>query len=66
MLQGDVRKGISIGSNVWVGGNVTILDGVNIGSNCVIGAGTLVAKSVPENTVVFNAIEPITRKVYDD
>ena len=66
MLQGDVRKGISIGENVWVGGNVTILDGVNIGRNCVIGAGTLVTKSVPENSVVFNKIEPVMRKVYND
>ena len=66
MLQGDVRKGITIGENVWVGGNVTVLDGVNIGRNSVIGAGTLVTKSVPENTVVFNAVEPVRRKVYDD
>lgn len=66
MLQGDVRNGISIGSNVWVGGNVTILDGVTIGNNSVIGAGTIVTKSVPENTVTYNAIEPVKRKVYND
>lgn len=66
MLQGDVRRGITIRENVWVGGNVTILDGVTVGRNSVIGAGTLVTKSVPDNTVVFNSIEPVRRRAYND
>lgn len=38
---------ISIGNNVWIGGNTVILPGVNIGDNVVIGAGSVVTKDVP-------------------
>ncbi len=42
---------ISIGDNVYIGGNVTILQGVSIGNNCVIGAGSIVTKNIPANSV---------------
>jgi UDP-2-acetamido-3-amino-2,3-dideoxy-glucuronate N-acetyltransferase len=41
-----VRKGASIGSNA------TILCGITIGENAVVGAGSVVTKDVPENTIV--------------
>ncbi len=40
--------GISIGDNVWIGGNSVILPGVHIGSNTVIGAGSVVTKDIPD------------------
>ena len=43
---------VTIGHNVWIGGNVTILPGVTIGNNCTIGAGSVVTRDVPDNTVV--------------
>ena len=43
---------IVLGKNVWVGSNATILQGVTIGDNSVIGAGAVVTKDVPANTVV--------------
>lgn len=43
---------ITIGNDVWIGGNATILPGVNIGNNVVIGAGAVVTKDVPDNCVV--------------
>ncbi|MQS89713.1 sugar O-acetyltransferase [Companilactobacillus mishanensis] len=43
---------ITIGSDVWIGGNVTIIAGVHIGSNVIVGAGAVVTKDVPDNTVV--------------
>lgn len=46
------RKGISIGRNCWIGHRVTVLDGVNIGDNSIIGAGAVVTKSFPENSVI--------------
>ena len=49
----DLAKPVTIGSDVWVGGNVTILPGVNIGSNVVIGAGSVVTKNIPSNTIAF-------------
>ncbi|WP_413495158.1 sugar O-acetyltransferase [Shewanella baltica] len=42
---------IQIGNNVWLGGNVCVLPGVTIGDNCVIGAGSVVNKSIPANCV---------------
>ncbi|MEY8781118.1 sugar O-acetyltransferase [Allomuricauda sp. XS_ASV26] len=45
-------KPISIGDNVWIGGNCTILPGVLIGDNSVIAAGSVVTKNVAPNIVV--------------
>lgn len=50
-LQGVSRKGIVIESNVWIGANVTILDGVRIHTGSVIGAGSVVTKSIPPNSL---------------
>ena len=52
--QGVNQKGIVIEDNCWIGSNVVILDGVHVGKGCVIGAGTLIAKDVPENSVVID------------
>ncbi len=41
-----VKKGASIGSNA------TILCGIEIGENAIVGAGSVVTKSVPANTIV--------------
>lgn len=42
---------ISIGDNVWIGGNVCILPGVHIGNNVVIGAGSVVTKDIPDDYI---------------
>lgn len=51
----DPRSGkpdkIVIEDNVWIGEGVKILKGVSIGKNSLIGAGSVVVKSIPENTV---------------
>ena len=51
-FQGETAKGIHIDTNVWIGGRVTITDGVHIGRNSVIGAGSVVTKDVPNNSIV--------------
>ncbi len=43
---------IHIGDNVFIGSNTTILGGANIGSNVIVGAGSLVNKDIPSNSVV--------------
>ena len=42
---------ITIGDNVWIGGNTVILPGVTIGDNVVIGAGSVVTKDIPDNAI---------------
>ncbi|MBQ3797470.1 MAG: CatB-related O-acetyltransferase [Butyrivibrio sp.] len=43
---------IIIGNDVWTGSKVTILSGVTIGDGCIIGAETVLAKSVPPYSIV--------------
>lgn len=42
---------VKIGNNIVFGRNVTILKGVTVGDNCIIGAGSIVSKSIPSNSV---------------
>lgn len=42
---------ITIGNQVWLGANVTVLPGVEIGDGAVIGAGSVVTRSIPANVV---------------
>lgn len=42
---------ITIGDNVWIGGNVVVNPGVTIGDNVVIGSGSVVTKDIPANVV---------------
>ena len=42
---------VTIGDNVFIGANSTILKGVTIGNNVIIGAGSLVNRDIPDNTV---------------
>jgi len=44
-------KPVTIGDDVWIGGNVTVLPGVTIGSNAVIAAGAVVTHDVPPNSL---------------
>ena len=44
----EYGKAVTIGDNVWIGGNTVILPGVHIGNNTVIGAGSVVTKDIPD------------------
>ncbi len=46
------EKTIVIGDDVWIGSRVILLSGVKIGKGSIIGAGAVVAKDVPEWSVV--------------
>jgi acetyltransferase-like isoleucine patch superfamily enzyme len=45
---------IKIGKNCWLGSNVTILKGVTIGDNSIIGAGCVIYKDIPTNSVIVH------------
>lgn len=55
---------VTIGHNVWIGGNTVILPGVHIGDNAVIGAGSVVTHDIPAWVVAAGnpckVIRPIT------
>lgn len=44
-------QAVSIGSNVFIGANVTVLKGVSIGDNSVIANGSVVNSNIPENVI---------------
>lgn len=60
--QGFSSAPVSIGKHCWLASNVVILKGVTIGDNCVIGAGCVIHKDVPENTVVVNKQELVFKR----
>ncbi len=42
---------ISIGDDTWLGGGVVVCPGVSIGKRCVIGAGSVVVKDIPDDSL---------------
>lgn len=54
---------ITIGNNVWIGGNSVILPGVTIGDNSIIAAGSVVTKDVGPNVIVAGAPARVLKKL---
>ncbi len=54
---------ITVGNNVWIGGNVIVLPGVSIGDNSIIGAGSVVNKSIPENVIAVGNPCKVIKKI---
>lgn len=51
----DIRGGVSIGRDVWIGTRATVLDGVTIGDGAVIGAHSLVRDDVAAGDIVVGS-----------
>lgn len=69
-IDADVRasqlegaKPITIGSNVWFGGNVVVCGGVTIGDDVVIGAGSVVVKDIPSHSVAVGNPCHVVREI---
>lgn len=56
---------ITVGNNVWIGGNVTVLPGVTIGDNTVIGGGSVVTKDIPAGVVAVGNPCRVLREITD-
>nr|WP_324248840.1 DapH/DapD/GlmU-related protein [Streptococcus macedonicus] len=61
-----IAKPVTIGNDVWIGGNVTILPGVTIGNNVVVAAGAVVTKDIPDNCVVAGVPAKMIKTIDND
>lgn len=57
---------ITIGDNVWIGGNTCIMPGVTIGNNVVIGAGSVVTKDIPDNMIAVGNPCRVVREITEE
>lgn len=62
----EYGKQVTIGDNVWIGGNTVICSGVNIGSNVIIGAGSVVTKDIPDWAVAAGNPCKVLRMITED
>lgn len=60
-----IAKPIRIERNVWIGAGATIIGGVTIGENSVVGAGSVVTRDVPSNTLVGGNPAKVIRSIAD-
>lgn len=60
---GCYGKPIHIGNNVWLGGDVKVLQGVTIEDNTIIGAGSIVTKDIPDNVIAVGNSCKVIRKI---
>lgn len=56
-------KPILIKEGAWLGANSTILPGITIGRNAIVGAGSIVTKDVPDDTIVAGNPARVIRKI---
>lgn len=61
-----LSKPISLGDNVWIGANCTILGGVTIGNNSIIGAGSVVTKNIPSGVIAVGNPCKVLRKITEE
>lgn len=54
---------ITIGRNVWIGAGATVVPGVTIGDHSIVGAGSVVTRDVPENTIVAGVPAKVIRRL---
>lgn len=54
---------ITIGNKIWLSANVVVLGGVTIGDNVVIGAGSVVTKDIPSNSLAFGVPCKVIRQI---
>ncbi|MDE6484169.1 MAG: sugar O-acetyltransferase [Duncaniella sp.] len=59
----EYARPITVGNNVWIGAKVCVLPGVTIGDNCVIGAGSVVNKDIPANSLAVGNPCRVIKKI---
>jgi acetyltransferase-like isoleucine patch superfamily enzyme len=59
----ETKGPLTIGANSWIGARVTVLDAACIGVHCVIGAGAVVVKPVPANSLAVGVPARVIRSL---
>ncbi len=59
----EYGKAVTIGDNVWIGGNTVICPGVRIGDDVVIGAGSVVTRDIPARCIAVGNPCRVLRKI---
>jgi maltose O-acetyltransferase len=59
----EAAEPITVGDNVWLGGGVILLPGVSIGADTVVGAGSVVTRSLPERVVAVGNPARVVRNL---
>ncbi|MES2921885.1 MAG: sugar O-acetyltransferase [Verrucomicrobiota bacterium] len=54
---------VTIGDNVWIGGNVVINPGVRLGNNVVVASGAVVTRDFPDNVVIAGVPAKVIRNL---
>ena len=62
MSQPLSAKNVYIGNGCWIGEQVCILSGVSIGEKCIIGAGSVVTKSIPDYCIAAGNPAKVLKK----
>jgi maltose O-acetyltransferase len=62
----EFGKPVTIGNDVWVGGNVVINPGTTIGDNVVIGSGSVVTKDIPANAIAAGNPCKVLREINEE
>jgi maltose O-acetyltransferase len=58
----ETAQAITLGNDVWLGANVTVCPGVTIGDNVIVGAGSVVVKDLPSNTICVGSPAKILKE----
>lgn len=62
----EYGREVTIGDDVWVGGNTVINPGVKIGSNVVIGSNSVVTNDIPDGVIAAGNPCKVIRKITED
>jgi len=61
----ECKRGAFVGAHTRIGANSTLLPGIRIGKNCLIGAGSVVSKDIPDNSVVVGNPARVIKQIQD-
>ncbi len=62
----EYGKPVTIGANCWIASNVVITGGVTIGEDCVIGAGSVVTRDIPPNSLAVGNPCRVIREITEE